>query len=711
MKIKHILLGITIVLSSTLFGQVDRSIVPKPGPAPEINIADPVVFDLDNGMKVILSTNHKIPKVSFNLVMGSDPRLEGDKAGISDVLGQLLLSGTTNRTKDQLDEEKDFIGATLSASSNNIFLSVMTKHMDKGLDIMTDVMQNANFPQSEFDRIMKQNESAIALVKSDPGSMASNAVSKIIFTSSHPFGEITTEESLKNITKADVENLYKRQFTPSGSYLVIVGDIDEAGARKVANERFGSWEGRVPHIANYKVDESDHGNQVYFINKQGAVQSVINIAFPVNLTPGHEDQIKLDVANKIYGGHGFGARLMQNLREDKAYTYGAYSSLNINRDGSYISASGNFRNEVTDSAIVEFLAELERITIEPVTDEELSLAKASMAGSFARSLESSRTIANFAYSIFRNNLPEDYYQTYLQKLDAVTKDDILEMTQKYFKPNNLNIIVAGNKDEVLDKLVQFDSDGKVETLDAFGNPYEEADIVESDLTSEQIIHNYLMAITQTNSFEDATKKIDEIVTLKHEEKSEFSYMGQNIEQKTLKLYQAPNISYEKSEMMGQVVSEQIFTGKKGLIKTPNQLGGLDEIEMTEEQVLEARKTANIFPEFSLVCCHKDDLKVEGKTQKNGQTYYIVKYVSGESTMTDYYNAETFLKDLTEVSAETPQGPQFYEVNYSNYTDFSGYLFPKNSSRIMEAMGVSIDLKSTITNIEINGTIDKNLFKL
>lgn len=284
---KNIFLGICIVMTSFFsWGQIDRSIVPEPGPAPEINIPKPTIFKLDNGMTVILSENHKTPKVSINLVMGSDPRVEGDKTGLSEVMGNLVLSGTSNRTKDEIDLEKDFIGASLYASSSSVYLSVLTKHLDKGLDLMTDVVKNANFPQSEFDRIVKQQESGLFASESNPNAMSQNAMYKTLFGNNHPYGEVMTTTTLKNITRDDVIDLYKKQYTPAGSYLVIVGDISKEDAKTLAETRFGTWEGLPPYEASYNPGITPMGNQVVFVEKKGAVQSVINIAFPIEMKPG-----------------------------------------------------------------------------------------------------------------------------------------------------------------------------------------------------------------------------------------------------------------------------------------------------------------------------------------------------------------------------------------------------------------------------------------
>lgn len=221
---KSISTFILVALPLFIFGQIDRSIRPLPTKAPEINIKDSEVFTTSNGITVILSENHKLPRVSFDLVMGSDPRIEGSKAGLSEMAASLLLSGTKNRSKDELDNQKDYIGASIDASSNSLTLSCLTKHVEKGLTLMQDVLMNASFPQSEFDRIKKQNESNLISAKSDPGTMADNAERKVNFPG-HPFGDVMTESSLKSITREDVLNYYKNMFTPKGSYLVIVGDI------------------------------------------------------------------------------------------------------------------------------------------------------------------------------------------------------------------------------------------------------------------------------------------------------------------------------------------------------------------------------------------------------------------------------------------------------------------------------------------------------
>jgi len=302
---KNIILAGLLLSSGLLSAQVDRSQKPTPAQAKKININDSQVFTTANGITVILSEDHKLPRVTFELSMGSSPRIEGDKAGLADIAGSLIMSGTANRSKDQLDKEIDYIGASLNADKSSILLSCLTKHADKGLALMSDVLLNANFSESEFERIKKQNESGLLSTKSDAGSMATNATVKVNFPK-HPYGEVMTEATLNNITREDVMNFYKANFTPKGSYLVVVGDINRAETEAMVNKYFASWSG-APIYTNPTNDGNlSKGNRVIFVKKPGAVQSVVYVTFPIKMRTGDKNQLTTTVLNGILGGGGFG---------------------------------------------------------------------------------------------------------------------------------------------------------------------------------------------------------------------------------------------------------------------------------------------------------------------------------------------------------------------------------------------------------------------
>jgi len=684
---KKIIYTLLLFLPFCVYSQLDRSIVPSPGDAPQINIKDSKVFKTENGITVIISENHKIPKVSFSLLMGADPILEKDKTGLSEMTGSLIMSGTNSKTKDKLDSEIDYIGASISASAGSLRLSCLKKHVDKGLSLMSDVLLNANFPQSEFDRIKKQMESALLNTKSDPSSMASNASSKVNFPN-HPYGEVMTEETLNNIGLEDIKNYYAKTFIPDGSYLVVVGDVTEAETRNYVQNYFSSWKSANKVIKNETSSfMSSKGNNVFFIKKPGAVQSVIEISFPIDIAVGSEDEIALKVLNKVFGGGGFGNRLMQNLREDKAYTYGCYSSLDIDEHGSMFSAGGNFRNEVTDSAITEILSEFAKIREAEITDKEINLTKSSMAGAFARSLERPSTISNFAARIIKYNLDKDYYKTYLKRLNNVSKADVLAMAKKYLTAENCNIIVVGNE-EVIPTLEKFDSDGKVQLLDAFGNVVK--NMKPADISKEDLICKYISKITMTTSSKERAKKIKKAKSILTVSEMSSAQMPIKI---TMTTYQkAPYLEATKVEGQGMVFMRSYFDGKSGNVF--NMQTG--QKAMTADEISSKKKSKGYFPELFY-----DEMGVNydliGIENIDGNDCYVIKKLDGDNQSFDYYNRNSFLKIKSLTIVKTGDKVNESTVNYGDYKEVNGFLFPHSNTTSFGPQTFNSKVKEIIFN--------------
>jgi predicted Zn-dependent peptidase len=672
-------------------GPLDRSIQPKAGTAPTINIKDSEVFTTENGITVVLSENHKLPKVSINLVMGSDPRLEGNKAGLSDLAGQLIMSGTSNKSKDELDAEIDYIGASINASSESIFLSCLTKHLPKAMNFYTDIIFNANFPESEFTRVKKQNESNLLSAKSSPDQIADNVERRVNFMK-HPYGEIMTEASLAAITRDDVLAYYKNMFTPEGSYLVIVGDINKAEATKLVNTYFANWKGTKSYKAELGQGTFSQGNRVIFVKKPGAVQSTITITFPMKIKSGDADQIPLTVMNNIFGGGGFGTRLMQNLREDKAYTYGCYSSLNITDNGSWFSASGNFRNDVSDSAITQLLFELDRITNGYVTEDELNLTKSSMAGGFARSLESPSTIARFALNIIQNKLDKDYYQTYLKRLAAVDKEAILTMAQKYFTAKNCNIVVVGNE-EIIEKLKVFDTDGKIEFLDAFAQ--EIVDIKKADISKEQLIERYILAVTEATSMKEAKKKISKVKSMQQEMELKSAMFPGAL--KMTNSFASPNKEGMKMEMQGMVLQREYFDGAKG--GSSNMQTGKS--ELSADEIAAKAKSVGLFPELNYAE-NGMTFEIKGIENISGSDCYILTTNDGLVDRIEYYD----VKSMYKIKSIAVMEGEETSTSYGDFKNVDGFIFPHSSNLLVSGMSLS----GTVTNLELNGKVDKTTFE-
>ncbi len=692
---KKQIIALAIALPTLVFGQVDRTKQPAAQKATKINIKDSEVFTTENGITVILSENHKLPTVSFAAFMGSDPKLEKEKAGLSEISGSLIMSGTTNRTKDQLDNEVDYIGANLDASSNSISLSCLTKHMEKGLSLMADVTMNANFPESEFNRIVKQFESSLLSAKSDPSTMAQNAVSKVNFPN-HPFGEVMSEKTLKNISREDVINYYKSNFSPKGAYIVVVGDITKEQTKAMIQKYFGTWNGVAPYKQAYTSKNINKGNRVIFVKKPGAVQSVIQVSFPIDMIQGDANQLPTTVLNTILGGSGFGSRMMQNLREDKAYTYGCYSSLNITENGSWLSAGGNFRNDVTDSAIVQILMELDKIANGYVTDEELNLIKSSMAGSFARSLERPQTIARFALNIIKYNLAKDYYQTYLTRLENVNKDDVLTMAQTYLTAKNCNIIVVGNE-AILEKLKVFDADGKIEFVDAFGDELKE--MKKADITKEKLIENYLLAVTKSANAKEVAKKLKKVKSLV--EVSDISIPQAPFPIKNTKVWVSPATEGSKLEGQGMVFQRTFFDGKSGYAMSM-QTG---KKELTAEEIVEKQKTSGLFPELNYTA-NQINYELLGIESLNGKDVYVLKIAQSKGESFDYFDASSFMKVKSFTIQKEEEETQEITMEFGDFKEVNGILFPFTTNLI--AGGATLSGK--VSSLKINEKVDLSEYK-
>ncbi|HEX3075040.1 MAG TPA: pitrilysin family protein [Ignavibacteriales bacterium] len=243
MKLLKYIIALTF-LSASLYAQLDRSVPPKAAPAPEIKFGEYHKFVLDNGLKVFVVENHETPVVSLSLILHRDPILEKENAGYVDAAGELMRTGTKTRTKAQLDEEIDFIGASLSTSANSMYGSALKKHADKLFELFSDVAINAEFRQDELDKLKTQTLSALAAAKDEPGEIASRIRQKLYYGAGHPYSEFATEQTVKNFTLDMCKEYYQKYFIPNSSYLAIVGDINKDEAEKLAKKIFEPMEER-----------------------------------------------------------------------------------------------------------------------------------------------------------------------------------------------------------------------------------------------------------------------------------------------------------------------------------------------------------------------------------------------------------------------------------------------------------------------------------
>lgn len=670
-----------------------RKNAPAPGSAPKVQIGSAETFTLDNGLTVILVENHKLPKVSYRVFVDFDPVLEKDAAGYLDISGELLTKGTKTRTKSQIDTQVDFLGASMFSDANGVSASCLKKHSEKLLTIMSDVLLNPVFPQEELDKAKKRSESGLASQKDDANAIAGNVASILRYGKDHPYGEIMTVATLSNIKLEQITNHYKTYFKPNIAYLVITGDINRTEAERQAKQYFGKWEkGDVP-IHKYGIPRPPEKTVVDFVHRAGAVQSVINITYPIDLQPGTPDVIRSRVANSLLGGY-FNSRLNNNLREGHGWTYGAGSSLNPDKLVGMFNASASVRNAVTDSSIIEFLKEMRRLSEEKVSNDELQVVKNVMAGNFSRSLEEPGTVATFALNTARYRLPADYYEKYLEVLQNVTVEEVQAMSRKYIRTDKAHILVVGNRDDVADRLKQFSADGKVNFYDAYGNPVKMANTtLPVGLTAEQVIEDYLNAI-------GGRSKIVTITDM--ESKSVMQMRGPSF---NLTTYQkGGNKILVEMSMNGQVMNKQLFDGQSGAQSAMGQVENLDEASLADMK------------EQAKICKEADyktggyKLNLKGMEEINGAMTFVIEVSrpDGQST-TEYYDTKTSLK-LREVSMEQgPDGnPAIQTIDMSDYKEVSGVKMPHT----LTVSGVfPVPFKVTVSEIKVNTGIKDEVFKL
>jgi zinc protease len=675
-------------MASVAVAQVDRTKAPEAGPAPKIQIGDYQSFELSNGLKVFVVENHKVPKISFQLTLDRDPIREYDKAGNAQIAGELLRSGTTNRDKAKLDEEVDFIGATLSTSSTGIYASALSKHRNKVLELMSDVLLNPAFPQDELDKIKKQMISSLATEKDNPDAIARNLRVTVNYGKDHPYGEIVTEESVEKITVQDVRNYYNTNMKPNASYLVIVGDIELREAKKLVKNYFAGWKkGEVPSYT-YKTPQAPSKPQIAVVNKTGAVQSVINVTYPIMLKPGDQDAIKASVTNTILGGT-FSSRLSQNLREDKAYTYGSYSNLSTDKLIGEFTASAKVRTDVTDSAVAEFIYEMERMRKEPVSEEELNRTISQMTGSFARSLESPQTVARFALNIERYDLPQDYYATYLEQVSEVQPKDVQQMAQKYITPANANIVVVGNAKEIGSKLERF---GQVTYYDMYGNKVEPASAdLPSDVNAEQVLANYIRAL-------GGARKLQSVNDVQIHMQAAFQGMNMDMEV----AMKAPNKSATIVKVNGMEMQKEVFDGEKAVAVARGQV-----VPRNEQQTKDVAIKSMMWPElvYDKLGVKTSLIGVEHIDNKEAYGVEVV-YPTG-TTSIHYFDKNSGLKVREAVTVQSPQGEMTITTDMRDYKAVNGVLFPHTT---IIPVGPQ-KLEAKVTNILVNKGVADDKFQV
>jgi len=663
---------VTISLSAQV--TIDRSTAPTPGPARTPEIGSYESFELKNGLKVFVVEDHKLPRITMSLILDRDPIVEGAKAGYVSIAGDLIGAGTANRTKSALDEEVDFMGANFGTGSNSIRVGGLSKYTDQLIDILSDVLLNPSFPEEEFDKLKSQMISGLKANADDPDAISGNLRGAALYGLEHPYGEVMTEATVEAISIDDCKAYFDTYFRPNIAYMVVIGDITVKDAKKKLNKALKKWKSAEVPAHDYAKTPRADATRMVMVDRPSAVQSVVWLGNVIDLPQGHPDIEPLRLANEILGGRGASGRLFLNLREDKGYTYGAYSNFGVDELNATFGASAKVRNEVTDSAITEFLYEINRMKNESVTEEDLVAAKASLSGSFGRSLESPASAANFALNIARYNLPSDYYNNYLSRLEAVTAKDVMRVANTYMN-GPLTITVVGKAQDIAGKLSAF---GEVEYFDAEGNATEAPTFLfmPEGITKETVLNNYFEAIGGAEAFQNIT-------SFEQEMSLEAPGMPGAVGMKTVK--NIPDYYLSEQSMQGMTLMKVEY---KDGAATRSGMRGNAELE-GEELASTAKEAKYVIGQLEWLE-NPEAITFDGQTLVNGKDVYQIT----EGEQTHYFDIATGLLYMSVETAEGPEGDITVTTVFKEWQEVGGLTFVKTIEQSAGPQSFTVTVNST-----------------
>ena len=674
---------VLVLLSTSLNAQLDRSIMPESGPAPEIFFGKPQTFQLDNGLTVMVVENTKLPRASASLSFDNPLIFEGDIAGVSSILAEMVGNGTQSISKEDFIEEIDYMGASLNVTGSGAFAGSLKRYFPRVLELMASAVLEPLFTQEEFDRQKNLIKESLKTGEKDVGTAADRVESFITYGPQHPNGEFISQESLDKASLQDAIDFYNNYSSPSNAYLVIIGDVNYDEIKSKVTDLFGSWNSKEVSSSSFPSPNNPDETEIIFVDMPNGVQSVVSVINTVEFNKKNSDYFAALVANRILGGGGAG-RLFNNLREDKGWTYGSYSGISESyKTKGLVIAQAQVRNEVTDSAAIELLMELDKMKNTYVLDEELNSAKAKYTGNFVLSLENPSTIAGFARNIITQDLPEDYYNSFLENINSVTKEDVQNAAKNYFLTDNTRVFITGKGSEILESIENIEYNGKklkVRYFDKYANEIERPNYtVDSSISAEDVIDDYIKAI----GGKDALSEVTSI-----EIKATSNIQGTVLEMYSIKNNQ--NQSLMEMSAMGMTIAKTVFNKYQGYNEVNGQRIPLTEVEL-EQAIINSALFSELNFDFSLV-------QLVGTSDVDGEKAYEIKVTDNKSV---FYSVDTGLK-LKEVESQEVEGNLIVgETYYREYEEVEGILLPKVINQVSASIPIPGGITFKATSIKLN----------
>ena len=461
----------------TTGNDVDRSQLPQSGSPPQTDSPEISRITLPNGLKVLLSRRSSVPLLNLNLLV--DAGYAADQhalPGVASLAMDMLDEGTSTRSALEISEELDYLGARLRAESDldlsSVSLSVLKSNLDAALEIYTDVILNPAFPEQEFRRLQKQRLAQIQREKNNPTDMVLRVFPPLLYGKDHPYGNSFTgsgtEETVASLTNEDLIRFYRTWFKPNNATLVVVGDTTLSEIVSKLSKHFQDWEAGPVPAKNIPLVEQRSQSAVYLVHRPGAVQSMI---FAIQVAPpaNNPDEIAIETMNHILGGT-FTSRVNMNLREDKGWSYGARTSLFDARGQRPFIVRAPVQSDRTQESMAEIVKELRGIIAErPPTEEELVKIRENRILRLPGSWETVSEVGNAIEDLIRLGLPDDYYETYPQKLRNLKLAEVSLAARRLISVNQLLWVVVGDLTKI-EKGIRELNLGEIHHVDADGNP-------------------------------------------------------------------------------------------------------------------------------------------------------------------------------------------------------------------------------------------------
>ena len=668
---RKVILVLFLFCFNLSFSQVDRS-QPKAGPAPKINFSKPYMKVISNGLTLMVVENSKLPRVSVSLIIDNPPILEKDLSGISSITGSLMGLGNKYQDKDSFNEEIDFMGASISFSSQSGFASSLSRHFPRTFEMFSNAALNPLFKEEEF-----QNEKEKLITNIENNEKSVTAVARKVervhaYGRNHPNGEFSSKVTVENIQLSDVEEFYKSYFKPNNAYLVLIGDISVELSEELASKYFGKWKSDKKlekkfgenSVNAFQAISNKDGMNINIVDMPNSANSEISFQNIVNLKMSDEDYHAVVLTNKILGG-GPENRLEQQIREVKSFAYYSRSIIGDNKyTGTRFRATTTTKPSVTDSAIYEIANEIKKIQTELVSDEELSRVKSKFFGEFVLAMQSPATLANYALQIQSENLSDSYFEDYLTNINKVTPEKVMEVANKYFDIDNGQFIITGKGSEIVKQLDNITIEGNkipLQFLSIDGNLVERPNYDAPDgISKKDVLDKYMNAI-------GGIEKIENISAVSILAESEVQ--GMKLQQVSISA--KPNKTMLETMMMGNTLLKIVFDGEKGIM---TQQGNT--MEMPQEMVDATRNSTLPFEEIGWYS--NDNVKISSLQEEEGREYYVLEIIndSGEVNSSVFYDVETGLKYKKTEKAQMPDGSEFLsEAFYLDYMQVDGVSFP------------------------------------